>query len=165
MTKTIKTNIKFYKGLDGMTDKIYGFVTKVNGCWRGCRKEESKKKIVFVDEAIVKDIIPDTLYSCSLIPMQNNGGFIAKTANIVRFEAAIHTTCRKNSFIVSVKFGNKLYVYDPASKDKQKQNIKKIADALRSRVDLVNPSNTAEEFINQACMVKIMYEQSTGNVY
>lgn len=161
----IKTNIKFRKGLDGMAERIYGFVTKVNGSWRGCREEDDKKKIVFVDEAIVKDIVPDVLYSCSLVPMRNDKGFIAKTATVKKFEAIIRTSCRKNSFIVSVKFGNKQYIYDPASKNKQKCNIKKIADLLRSRIDLIDAHNVAEEFINQACMVKRMYEQSLDDVH
>ncbi len=71
MAQRIKTNIKFYKGLDNVADKLYGFVAKSNGSWRGCRETESKKKIVFVDTAIAKDIIPNTLYSCSLVPMRN----------------------------------------------------------------------------------------------
>lgn len=161
----IKTNIKFYKGLDNVAERIYGFVTKVNGSWRGCREEDSKKKIVFVDDAIVKDIIPNVLYSCSLVPMRNDNGFIVKSATMMRFEAMIRTSCRKDSFVVSVKFGNKLYIYDPASRDKQKNDIKKIADILRNRVDLVEAHNVAEEFINQACMVKHMYQQSSGNVH
>lgn len=161
----IKTYIKFYKGLDSMADRIYGFVTKVNGSWRGCRESDDKKKIVFVDNAIVKDIIPNVLYSCSLVPMLNDNGFIVKSASMIRFEAMIRTSCRKNSFIVSVKFGNKRYIYDPASKDKQKNNIKKIADILRSRIDLADAHNVAEEFVNQACMVKRMYEQSLDDVH
>lgn len=161
----IKTNIKFYKGLDNVADRIYGFVTKINGSWRGCRKEDSKKKIVFVDAAIAKDIIPNVLYSCSLIPMRNDEGFIVKTATIIKFEGMIHTTCRNDVFVVSVKFGNKLYIYDPASKESRKRDIKKIADTLRNRVDLVDAFNVAEEFINVACMVKHMYNQTHGDVH
>lgn len=161
----IKTNIKFYKGLGNMADRIYGFVTKINGSWRGCREEDSKKKIVFVDAAIAKDIIPNVLYSCSLAPMRKDEGFIAKSATIIKFEGMIRTTCRKNVFVVSVKFGNKLYIYDPSSKDKRKRDIKKIADTLRNRVDLIDAYNVAEEFINAACMVKHMYNQSSDNVH
>ncbi len=50
MAQRIKTNIKFYKGLDNVADKLYGFVAKSNGSWRGCRETESKKKIVFRSE-------------------------------------------------------------------------------------------------------------------
>lgn len=31
MAQRIKTNIKFYKGLDNVADKLYGFVAKSNG--------------------------------------------------------------------------------------------------------------------------------------
>ncbi len=44
MAQKIKTNIKFYKGLDNVADRLYGFVAKSNGSWRGCRETESKKK-------------------------------------------------------------------------------------------------------------------------
>lgn len=161
----IKTNIKFYKGLDNVADRVYGFVTKINGSWRGCRKEDGKKKIVFVDTTIAKDIIPNVLYSCSLIPMRNDEGFIAKSATIIKFEGVICTTCRKDVYVVSVKFGNKLYIYDPSSKERRKRDIKKIADTLRNRVDLVDAFNVAEEFINAACMVKHMYNQAHEDVH
>lgn len=160
----IKTNIKFYKGLDNVADRIYGFVTKINGSWRGCRIEDDKKKIVFVDTAIAKDIIPNVLYSCSLIPMRNDEGFIVKAATIIKFEGMVRTTCRDDVFVVSVKFGNKLYVYDPSSRESRKRNIKKIADILRNRVDLVDSVNVAEEFVNAACMVKHMYNQTHKDV-
>lgn len=161
----IKTNIKFKKGLDNMAGRIYGFVTKINGSWRGCREEDDKKKIVFVDEAIAKDIIPNALYSCSLIPMRNDQGFIAKTATLLKFEALMKTICRKGVFVVSVKFGNKLYVYDPSSDEPRKKDIQGIANILRNRVDLEDSFAVAEEFINAACMVKHMYEQTKDNVY
>lgn len=162
----IKTNIKFYKGLDGIAERIYGFVTKTEGSWRGCRKEDdSKKKIVFVDTAIADDILPNILYSCTLVPMHNDNGFVAKTATVVKFEATIRTTCRKDIFVVTVKFGNKLYIYDPSSKESRKRDIKKIADTLRSRVDLVDAFGIAEEFVNAACMVKHMYNQSHDDVH
>lgn len=167
MTKPtkIKTNIKFYKGLDNIADRIYGFVTKVNGSWRGCRKEDEKKKIVFVDASIAKDIIPNVLYSCSLIPMRNDEGFIVKSATVIKFEGLIRATCNKNVFVVSVKFGNKLYIYDPSSKEGRKNDIKAIADILRNRIDLVDAFNVAEEFVNAACMVKHMYNQTIGDVH
>lgn len=44
MAQRIKTNIKFYKGLENVADRLYGFVTKTNGSWKGCRETESKKK-------------------------------------------------------------------------------------------------------------------------
>lgn len=164
MIQKIKTNIKFYKGLNNMQDRLYGFVTKSNGSWRGCREDTVKKKIVFIDPTISEDIIPNVLYSCTLIPMRNEEGFIVKSASIIKFIGTISTTCRKNVFLVTVKFGNKVIIYDPSSKERRKREIKTIADNLRSRVDLENAHGVAEDFINSACIVKRLYEQSHKNV-
>lgn len=164
MIQKIKTNIKFYKGLNNVQDRLYGFVTKSNGSWRGCREDIVKKKIVFIDPTIAEEIIPNVLYSCTLIPMRNEEGFIVKSASIIKFKGMISTTCRKNVFLVTVKFGNKVIIYDPSSKERRKREIKSIADNLRSRVDLENAHGVAEDFINSACIVKRLYEQSRNNV-
>ena len=164
MAQRIKTNIKFYAGLDNVADKLYGFISKFNGSWRGCRETESKKKIVLVDTAISKDIIPNTLYSCSLVPMRNKGGFIAKSATIVKFPGTITTICHKNVFQIKITFGNKGYIYDPSSSEKRKNDIKYIANILRTRNDLENAMSVAEDFIDNACIVKRLYEQRQSNV-
>ena len=161
----IKTNIKFSKGLDNREDRLYGFVTKIGGSWRGCRGEAERKKIVFVDTAIAKDVVPNVLYSCSLVPMRKEGGFIAKSATVVKFKGVIRTICRKDVFVVSVKFGNRIYSYNPSNDEEHKNNIQRIANALRNRIDLVDAYNVAEDFINAACMVKHMYNQSAGHVH
>lgn len=156
----IKTNIKFYRGLGNIEDRIYGVVTKVNGSWRGCRKDDGvKMKIVFVDAAIAKDIIPNILYCCSLTPMREGDGFVAKSAKIVKFPAVIRTICRKDAHMVQVKFGNKLYIYDPSKQETKKRSIEAIANALRNHVDLANACWVAEEFTNAACMLRHMYHQ------
>lgn len=164
MAQKIKTNIKFYQGLGDVADKLYGFVTKSNGSWKGCRVTEDKKKIVLVDVSIAKDIVPNMLYSCSLTEMLNGDGFIAKSASMVKFKATISTTYRNNSYLVRVRFGNKIIIYDPASKERRKRNIQSIADAIRQRLDLEDPSQVAEDFINDACMIKRLYEQGKANV-
>lgn len=158
-SKTIKVYIKFHKGLDNAKDRIYSFVTKSNGSWRGCNETEAKKKIVFVAQHIAQDIIPDVLYSCALIPMREKNGFIAQSASIVKFKAVISTVCRKGIFLVNVKFGNKTYIYDPSSKENRRKDIQAIAEKLRWRIDLENAPSVAEEFINAACVVKRLYEQ------
>ena len=56
--------------------------------------------------------------------------------------------------IFSVKFGNKVFIYDPASKDRRKRDIKSIADALRVRMDLLDAQTVTEDFVNNACMIK-----------
>lgn len=164
MTQKIKTNIKFYKGLNNMQDRLYGFVTKSNGSWKGCREGVVKKKIVFVDPAIATDITPNVLYSCSLIPMRNDEGFIVKSASVIKFTGLITSTCRKNVFFVKVRFGNKEIIYDPSSKENRKRDIQAIASHLRSRVDLENAHDVAEDFISSACIVKRLYDQHQDNV-
>lgn len=164
MAERIKTNIKFYKGLDNIAGRTYGFVTKVKGSWKGCRETERKKKIVFVDTSIENTIVPNMLYKCTLIPMRTEDGFIAKTAVLVQFPGTISTVCRRNVFIVLVKFGNKVIIYDPSSKDKRKRDIKMIADNLRNRLDLEDGPRVAEDFIDNACMIKRLYDQSLENV-
>lgn len=162
--RTIKTNVKFYKGLDNIADRTYGFVTKVNGSWKGCRETEKKKKIVFVDAAIEDDIIPNALYKCLLVPMRGEKGFVAKTASLIQFSCTITTICRRNTFRVTAKFGNKIIIYDPSSHERRKRNIKYIADILRNRIDLENSLKVAEDFIDNACMVKRLYDQFIRNV-
>ncbi|MCM1296168.1 MAG: hypothetical protein NC311_11560 [Muribaculaceae bacterium] len=159
MTKLIKTIIKFYKGLDNMEDRLYGFVTKDNGSWKGCRETESKKKIVFVDAAFQDEIIPNALYKCTLVPMTTKEGFIAKTATLIRFPATMVTKCNGRTFSIEIKFGNKTLVYDPDSTDPRKRDIQGIAANIRGRNDMENPAEVAEEFISSACMVKRLYDQ------
>lgn len=164
MSQVIKTNIKFYKGLGDVKDRIYGFITKANGSWKGCRESEPKKKIVFVDSALEATIVPNMLYHCSLTPMKEGEGFIAKSASPIRFPATITATCNKRVHMVKVTFGNKAIIYEPGSKEKRKRDIQAIADNLRTRLDLENAQSVATDFINNACMLKRMYEQFTANV-
>lgn len=160
MAKTIKTNIKFYKGLDNVENRLYGFVTKTNGSWKGCREEEPRKKIVFVDTSLADSIIPNALYRCVLTPMNSREGFIATSATSIKFKATILSTCRREVFVVRVKFGNKTLIYDPSSDERRKRDIQAIADNLRNRHDLENAQAVAEDFVSTACMVKHLYEQA-----
>ena len=164
MSKNIKTNIKFYKGLDNVADRLYGFVTKVNGSWRGCRSDNPKKRIVFVDPTIAKDVEPQLLYRCSLRWMNNQKGLIAISAKRVLFSGTITTTCTNDTFQVKVRFGMKEFVYDPSSSKSCERDIKAIADIIRNRRDLENAQGVAEDFINNACIVKRLYEQSQAHV-
>lgn len=160
MSQRIKTNIKFYKGLGGVESRLYGLVTKIQGSWRGCREtDECKKKIVFIDPSISSDIVPNALYSCSLIPMRKEEGFIAKSVQLVKFKAIIDTKISKSTYRVSVKFGNKVITYEPGHKEKRYNDLKAIADGLRKRIDIVDANQVAEDFLDSACIVKRLYEQ------
>lgn len=157
----IKTNIKFSDGLEGVKGRLYGFVTKQQGSWRGCRASEEKKKIVFVDPLIAGSIIPNMLYRCTLIPMQSNQGFITIHAQLVTFDACVVTEYDENAevFIVTVKFGNQKVTYNPSRTDAA-NDIQVIADKLRKRLDLKNAIVVANDFTDSACLVKRLYTQS-----
>ena len=159
MYKRIRTIIKFSKGADDFNGgKIYGFVTKENGSWKGCRKDDNcKKKIVLVDPSVEPTICEDMPYSALIIPMASQQGFIAINAKPIKFEAKIVTEVRKGVFRVIVKFGMKAFEYDPSSPSPQYTNITKIAERIRLRKDLKNATQVAEDFISSACIVRDLY--------
>lgn len=162
MTSTIKTGLKFKRGTsDGNVGKVYAFVTKENGHWRGCREDDDrKKKIVFADQSVSKSIIEGKLYWCKLIPMREDNGFIAMSAEMAKFKARIETIVKGKSFMVIVSFGNKKVVYDPTSSDEKRADIKGITDYLRHRVDLLDAQQVAEDFLDSACIVRGLYQRS-----
>lgn len=161
MAQQIKTIIKFKRGTEGINNgKVYGFVTKKNGHWMGCRDtDECKKKIVFVDPSISKSIQENTPYNATLIPMHSEQGFVATAATQVKFDAKIITRMSKGVFKVLVKFGIKTVIYDPSSKLDRFTNITGIADHLRHRTDLKDAMQVAEDFIDSACLVRDLYKR------
>lgn len=160
MAQQIKTIIKFKRGTEGINNgKIFGFVTKKDGHWMGCRETECKKKIVFADPSISKDIQENMPYNATLIPMHSEQGFIATAATQVKFDAKIITRMSNGVFKVLVKFGIKTITYDPSSSSEKYNNINGIADHIRHRTDLKDPIQTAEDFIDCACLVKNLYKR------
>lgn len=157
-SQRIKTNIKFKQNERGA---FYGFVTKnERGSWRGCRdNSDAKKKIVFIDKHAEKDIIPNALYQATLIPMTSGCGFIAIDAKLVQFVAKINTEVEERTYRVTVQFGQKTIVYDPASKDAKRNNIQTIANLLKNRVDLKSKDAVAEEFLDSACLLLSIYKR------
>lgn len=158
MSSKIKTNIKFYKGLNNVSEQLYGFVVKVGNSWRGCREEAPKKKLVLVEHHLNSTIVPNALYKCTLVPMRNGHGFVVQSAKLVQFPALIKTKYEKGSFEVTVSFGIKSYHYNPTSTNPAYNNIKWIADKLRSRIDLKDSWSVAESFIDHALAAKRMSE-------
>lgn len=157
--KTIITNIKFYKGVSNVENKIYGFVTKHEGHWRGCRVDTEKKKVVLVDPQFEKDIVPNVLYRCSLIPMKSGGGFIAIEATPCKAKAHLEITQNAGRPKLIVSFGYKRMIYDPSSPNPKKNNISAIADDLRNRHDLEDAHIVAQDFIDNACIVRRIWKQ------
>lgn len=163
-SQRIKTNIKFKQNEKGV---FYGFVTKnQKGSWRGCNEEDDvRKKIVFVDKHDDKDMIPNTLYQVSLIPMTSDHGFIALNPKLVQFVAKIETEADNNKYRVTVKFGNKIIIYDPTSPNKKKNDIQTIVNLLKSRADLKYKEAVTEEFLDCACLLLSIYKRENKNSY
>ena len=160
MAQQIKTIIKFKRGTEGInTGKVYGFVTKKDGHWLGCRETENKKKIVFVDPSVSKSIQENVPYHATLIPMHSEQGFIATAVTQVKFDAKIITRMTKGVYKVMVKFGIKTIIYDPTSKQDRYTNIPEIADHIRHRNDLKDPLQVAEDFTDSACLVRSLYKR------
>jgi hypothetical protein len=160
MAQQIKTIIKFKRGTEGINNgKIFGFVTKKEGHWMGCRDDEKKKKIVFVDPSISKSIQENVPYNVTLIPMHSEQGFIATAATQVLFDAKIITRMSKGVFKVLVKFGIKTVMFDPSSNLERYNSITGIADLIRHRTDLKDPMQVAEDFIDSACLVRDLYKR------
>lgn len=159
MAHKIRTIIKFMRGAEGINGgKIFGFVTKEGGSWKGCRKDDScKKKIVLVDPSVEPTICENMPYNTLIIPMASNQGFIAISAKPIKFTAKIVTEVRKGVFRVIVKFGMKTIEYNPSSPLPQYTNITKIAERIRMRKDLEDAMQVAEDFINSACIVRDLY--------
>jgi predicted ATPase with chaperone activity len=161
MAQVIRTNIKFKKNDKG---HLYGFVSKTqDGSWRGVREESTdKKKIVFIDDMAERNMQPNVLYHCLLVPMNEKNGFIVMNAKAVKFPAKI-TTFTNKEYRVEVQFGNKTIVYDPSSTLLIKNNMQNIANMLRKRYDLVCPMLTADEFLDAATIVNVLYKRDKSN--
>lgn len=154
---TIRTGIKFKRGENGSRNegRLYGFVTKENGSWKGCREEDERpKKIVFPHSDYENTIVEGMLYWVTLYPICNNKCFVATLVTLAKFDAKIETIARKGIFLVYVKFGNKKITYNPLSDEPKMKDIKGIADYLRGRIDLNNAQQVAEDFLDAACVVK-----------
>ena len=109
MAKRIKTNVKFV--MSERDGSPIGYVTKINGAWKGCRgNDQCKKKIVLVDKELGKRIVPNCLYKVVIIPMLHNDGFVTIHAEIVKFTATVTTNIDGDFPSVSVTFGNKTIV-------------------------------------------------------
>lgn len=160
----IKTIVKFNKKDGAHDNKLFGFITKIKGSWRGCRDTEEKKKIVLVDALLVDDIIPNVPYRCTLSPMKNGNGFVAIFAKPLKFDEKISVLGRPGRNTVLVRWGCKTLTYNPASDKEYERDIQKIANNLRRRNDLNDPNRAAEEFINEALLVKRLYDQYKEDV-
>ena len=162
MTQIIRTNIKFKKNERG---SFYGFVTKTEkGSWRGVRESDGiKKKIVFVDPMAENGMVENMLYHCTLVPMTEGDGFIVMNASAVHFKAKIETHI-DGEYYVKVSMGYKSVIYEPGSDDPRKNNMQVVADMLRKRNDLTDAMQVADDFLDAATLVLMLYKKNKRGV-
>ena len=166
-SKRIYTKLKFTKS--DQTGAVIGFASQnmKTGEIRGVRQDsEYPKKICVVDRSIVNEILLDTLYDVTLIPMNNKNGYVVIEATPVQFKATIETTyIPKCLYHIDVKFGNKKIQFDP--KDGRKPSVKKLElcrRVLETRVDVRNLPQVMEDFDIATIDLIRKYEQD-GFIY
>lgn len=156
MAKRIKTNVKFV--MSERDGSPIGYVTKINGAWKGCRgNDQCKKKIVLVDKELGKRIVPNCLYKVVIIPMLHNDGFVTIHAEIVKFTATVTTNIDGDFPSVSVTFGNKTIVYDPSSYDRNRSDMSCVIKTLSQRIDIKDMDSVIADFIDSAELVRRTY--------
>lgn len=147
----VYTKLKFSRS--EITGRPVGFVfqdfKKAQGWIRGVRADsDCPKKICVVDEKLSGEILANTLYYCTLIPMAEKSGYVVIEATPVQFKATVHTSYIKNTiYRVEVKFGNKTVYFNPF--DGKKDSVKDIGvckSLLERRVDIENQTQVVEDF-------------------
>ena len=150
--KKFTVNLKFQRSENG---RIAGFVTRYSGSWHGCRAEEEKpKKIVLLDIKLANIIMPGVLYKVKLIPMRDNGGFVAISASPIQFDATISVLETDRKPRVELKFGNKTISYCPLSLNPKYSDIDSISNHLLHRLDIRNVYEVTQNFILAASSLK-----------
>ena len=157
MSKRIKTYLKFQRSERDKTSLV-SYVRKEKGSWKGCHENEDyKKKIVLVDASTSLTMLENVLYDVTLVPMKQRDGFVAISAEPVRFPARIDTIIDDSRYAVEVRFGHKLIVYDPASPMDNRRSIDGIIQVLSRRIDIREPERVVSDFKEAAETVLAYY--------
>ena len=162
----IYTKLKFTKS--EQSGCLVSFVSKnpKNGMVRGVRQDSTyPKKICVVDKFLSNEILLNVLYDCTLIPMTEKNGYIVIAAEPVQFKAHIETTHVKNTiYLVEVKFGNKVFIFDPFNG--RKDSIKSLPACkavLEKRVDVQDLIQVVEDFEKAANNILSLMEMERYN--
>jgi hypothetical protein len=153
MSKRIKTYLKFQRS---ERDKVafVSYVRKENGSWKGCHESDGcKKKIVLADAGVAETLLENVLYNTKLVPMKECMGFVAISAEPVKFAATIETIIDDTRYAVEVKFGHKLITYEPDSKLENRRSIDGIIQTLARRIDIKDPEQVIADFRESAEIV------------
>lgn len=160
--KRVATKLKFIKS--EQTGAIVSFVSQnpKTGQIRGVRQDEQyPKKICVLDKKLIPDVLLNTLYECTLIPMSEKDGYVVIEVTPVQFKATIEVSyIPKAIYTVEVKFGNKTILFDP--KDGKKDSVRKLEQCrrvLETRVDVKNLPQVLEDFDKSVTNILRKYEQ------
>jgi len=157
MPKKIKTYLKFKRSERDM-HAFVSYVRKENGSWKGCHEsDECKKKVVLADNMLATTLLENVLYSAILVPMKECMGFVAISAQPVKFATTVETIIDDNRYAVEVKFGHKLLVYEPGSKHENRRSIDGIIQTLARRIDIKEPERVIHDFRESAETVLAYY--------
>ncbi len=158
MSKKIKTYLKFQRSERDKTSFV-AYVRKENGSWKGCHESDScKKKIVLADSQVAQTLLENALYSTTLVPMKECMGFVAISAEPVRFTATVETFIDSERYEVEVRFGHKLITYDPSSSLENRRSISGIVRTLEHRIDIRRPEQVIADFREAAETVLAYYK-------
>ena len=163
MSKQIKTYLKFQRS-DRNVNAFVSYVRKENGSWKGCRESDGcKKKVVLADNLLAATLLENVLYCAILVPMRECMGFVAISAEPVRFKARIESVISYERYAVYVKFGNKTITYDPESPLNMESSIDSIVATLRKRIDLRDTEHVVHDFKEAAETVLAYYRADSQN--
>ena len=164
MPKRIKTYLKFQRSERDKTTFV-SYVRKENGSWKGCREnDEYKKKVVLADIGIAGTLVENVLYSAVLVPMKECMGFVAISAEPVKFTAKVEIVIEDERYAVDVRFGQKLITYEPASTMENRRSIDAIIQTLARRMDIRDAEQVIRDFKESAEIVLAYYKADNVNV-
>lgn len=159
----IYTKVKFTRS--ELTGEPVGFVmrNKTTGEIRGVRQDsQCLKKICVVDKSLKSQVLLNTLYNCTLVPMTNReSGYVVIDLQPVQFRAEISSRYIKgNMYLVEVKFGNKVVTFNPFSGRKDSvRNLAECRAVLEKRVDIEDVTEVVKDFERSANIIVMLMEK------
>lgn len=156
----IKTKLKFVRSNE--SGAYISFVSQNPKTGRICgvrQDSEYPKKICILDKKLMCQVLLNTLYDATLIPMAEKNGYIVVDVSPVQFKATIETSyVPKAIYVVEVKFGNKVIRFDPL--DGRKDSIRILEECknvLAKRTDIQNIMQVIDDFVAAATNIKNRY--------
>lgn len=144
-----KTQIKF--AVSKETGVTIGFVSRSSKTnkLKGVREDSVYgKKIVVLSENLKGKIQPNVLYEVELKEMHNGNGYVAVSAEIIKFPVNIELIAvTRSTYQIRILFGNKTIYFDPVNgRSPSSQTVQGVINVLRNRQDIENPEQVISEF-------------------